>query len=164
MVRELLEDCVALLPPSRLSGITVRFPNSASAAIRGDLIQMRQVIMNLLINALDAMEENPGDRVLTLSAGTAARAPLAFAPPPDIGPVSESEYVFFAVEDNGSGMDEATKAKIFEPFFTTKPTGQGTGMGLAMVYGTVSHHKGWIQVKSAPGAGTTFCVFLPAAE
>ena len=70
---------------------------------------------------------------------------------------------FVAVRDSGHGMDEATVQRIFEPFFTTKPVGQGTGMGLAMVYGTVTSHNGWIQVASTPGEGTVFCVFLPKA-
>ena len=58
-------------------------------------------------------------------------------------------------------MDEATRKRIFEPFFTTKPIGAGTGMGLAMAYGTVSNHRGWIQLESAPGRGSTFVLFLP---
>lgn len=61
-------------------------------------------------------------------------------------------------------MTEATQRKLFEPFFTTKPVGKGTGMGLAMVYGTVTNHQGWIQLESAPGVGTTFYLFLPAGQ
>ena len=61
-------------------------------------------------------------------------------------------------------MDEETKKKIFEPFFTTKPVGSGTGMGLAMVYGTVNHHRGWIQVSSTPGEGTVFSLFFPSGR
>ena len=68
------------------------------------------------------------------------------------------------VSDNGCGMTEATQRKLFEPFFTTKPVGKGTGMGLAMVYGTVTNHQGWIQLESAPGEGTTFYLFLPAGQ
>ena len=161
--RELLEECSALLDPGRMRDVTVRSSYPERAVMRGDLLQMQQMVMNLLINALDAMENNADGKVLTLSAGAAVHAPLPFTPPPDREGAAEEDFIHIAVGDNGSGMDEATRAKIFEPFFTTKPTGQGTGMGLAMVYGTVAHHKGWIQVKSAPGAGTTFCIFLPGA-
>ena len=162
-MRELLDECVALLDPGRIRGVTVRVGGGSGMITRGDQLQMHQVVMNLLINALDAVENNSGGKLITLETGPASRAPLAFAPPPDSGPAAEENYLWFAVSDNGSGMDEATVRKAFEPFFTTKPTGQGTGMGLAMVYGTVTHHKGWIQLQSAPGAGTTFCVFLPKA-
>ena len=75
-----------------------------------------------------------------------------------------SNYCFVAVQDSGHGMDEETMHRIFEPFFTTKPVGLGTGMGLAMVYGTVTSHNGWIQVASTPGKGTVFCVFLPKVQ
>ena len=159
--RELLEECSALLDPGRMRGVSVRSSYPDRAVMRGDLLQMQQMIMNLLINALDAMENNADGKILTLSAGTAARAPLTFSPPPDREGAKAEDFIYIVIGDNGAGMDEATLGKIFEPFFTTKPIGQGTGMGLAMVYGTVTHHKGWIQVKSAPGAGTTFCIFLP---
>jgi signal transduction histidine kinase len=75
-----------------------------------------------------------------------------------------SQYLFIHIRDNGSGMSEEVKAKVFEPFFTTKPVGVGTGMGLSMVYGTVSHHLGWIHLESELGKGTTFCLYLPKAE
>ena len=73
-------------------------------------------------------------------------------------------FLEITVSDNGCGMTEATQRKLFEPFFTTKPVGKGTGMGLAMVYGTVTNHQGWIQLESAPGEGTTFYLFLPAGQ
>ena len=160
---KLLDECTGLLDPFRTRGveITTAYPKHKKLLIRGDLVQMQQVVLNLLINALDATADNPDSRRIVLSAGSADDAPLKFAPSPDYAK-EDGEYLYFAVKDNGSGMDEATRKKVFEPFFTTKPVGSGTGMGLAMVYGTVSHHKGWIQLQSEPGKGTTFCFFFPA--
>ena len=114
-----------------------------------------------MLNAIDAMEQNQGEQRLTLFAGPAAEAPLPFSPPADHSDARPEEYIFIQVADNGCGMDRATMEKAFEPFFTTKPVGRGTGMGLAMVYGTVSHHQGWIELESTPGAGSSFCIFLP---
>ncbi len=163
-LKQLLEECTGLLDPYRVRGVD--FVNRYSAddlVIMGDQIQMQQVVLNLLINALDATLCNEGERVITVSAGLAVNAPCPFAPVPDFSDAKVEDYLFAAVTDNGSGMDEETKKKIFEPFFTTKPVGSGTGMGLAMVYGTVTHHKGWIQLQSVQGKGTTFCIFLPNA-
>lgn len=163
-VPELLDECAGLLDPFRTRGVDISSHfESGSWVMRGDQIQMQQVVLNLLINALDATAENSGDRIIRLSAGAAANAPLKFLAPVDNSDAAVENYLYFAVRDNGSGMDEATKAKVFEPFFTTKPVGSGTGMGLAMVYGTVTHHRGWIQLQTAPGDGTLFCFFFPRA-
>ena len=160
---ELLEECTGLLDPYRKQGVEFRCAwENGPLVIRGDLVQMQQVVLNLLINALDATAENDGERIITLQAGPASEAPLRFAPPAEHAGAGEDDYFFFSVGDNGIGMDEETKKKIFEPFFTTKPVGAGTGMGLAMVYGTVHHHRGWIQLSSTPGKGTVFSLFFPA--
>ena len=161
-LKELLDECVGMLDPFRVGG--VEFDSCFSGdelIISGDHVQLQQVVLNLLINALDATAGNSGERRVDLSAGYAAEAPLGFAPPPDYPDAAVEDHLYFAVRDNGSGMDEATQKKIFEPFFTTKPVGSGTGMGLAMVYGTVTHHRGWIQLDSSPGRGTLFCFFFP---
>ena len=161
-LKQLLEECTALLDPYRVRGVD--FTNkylSGNLRICGDQVQMQQVILNLLINALDATAGNSGERKIMVSAGMAENAPCEFLPTPDFSGAEIKNYLFFAVADNGSGMDENTRKRIFEPFFTTKPVGTGTGMGLAMVYGTVNNHKGWIQLQSSPGNGTVFCIFLP---
>ena len=85
-------------------------------------------------------------------------------PPAEAEDKDVSNYLFILVRDNGSGMSDEIKAKVFEPFFTTKPVGAGTGMGLSMVYGTVSHHHGWIHLESEVGKGTSFCLYLPKCK
>jgi signal transduction histidine kinase len=132
--------------------------------MQGDQIQMQQVVLNLLINALDATAENKKERIIELRAGAAVNAPLKFLAPVENSDAKAEDYLYFAVRDNGSGMDENIKRKVFEPFFTTKPVGSGTGMGLAMVYGTVTHHRGWIQLQSSLGEGTLFCFFFPKVK
>lgn len=121
-------------------------------------------MLNLMINAIDAMANNRGEQILTITAGPADASPVPLEPPPERAGINPADYLFIRVSDNGCGMTEATQRKLFEPFFTTKPVGKGTGMGLAMVYGTVTNHQGWIQLESAPGEGTTFYLFLPAGR
>jgi CheY-like chemotaxis protein len=111
--------------------------------------------MNLVINARDAM---PGGGDLTISTGTTHRLEEQAARPVGARPV---ESVVLTVADTGLGMDEETKRHIFEPFFTTKPRGFGTGLGLSIVYGIVQQSNGWVEVQSAPGAGTEFRIMLP---
>ena len=82
-------------------------------------------------------------------------------PSPDI---NTDDYYVVCVKDNGYGIDGDTMKHIFDPFFTTKPTGEGTGMGLAMVYGTITNHHGWVQVQSKVGKGTKFYLFLPRVK
>ncbi|NTV52032.1 MAG: response regulator, partial [Candidatus Firestonebacteria bacterium] len=123
-------------------------------AVLMDQTQLTQVLLNLLVNAGQAMPE--GGRLLI-------RAEDALPGAQDTPPVAAG-FVKLMVADTGSGMDAATQARIFEPFFTTKGPGQGTGLGLASVYGIVKSHGGAIGVESKPGQGTTFTLFLPATD
>ena len=130
--------------------------------IRGDKVQLQQVIINLLINARDAMESNGDeDMRLMVRVDSAEKFNIPLKPAGVKVKVHPEDYYCIMIEDNGCGMDKSTMLRIFEPFFTTKPIGKGTGMGLAMVYGTVSNHHGWVQVTSKVGKGTAFYVFLP---
>lgn len=126
--------------------------------VMADRNQIHQVLMNLCVNARDAM---PDGGTITISSAVVAGSSLTkvFAEMA----VSKS-YVCVSVSDTGTGMDEATKNRIFEPFFTTKSTGKGTGLGLAVVYGIVKAHIGFIDVQSKPGNGTTFSIYLPLSE
>jgi PAS domain S-box-containing protein len=129
-------------------------------AIEGDVGQLQQVVMNLVINGAEAMGSQPGAVLITTSIQDVDQqyiATLSLAH--DIGP---GNYVVLEVHDTGSGMDERTVSKIFDPFFTTKF--QGRGLGLAAVQGIVRSHKGAIKVYSTPGKGTTFKVLLPATS
>jgi CheY-like chemotaxis protein len=123
--------------------------------VRADRAQLEQVIINLCVNAKDAM---PHGGKLTI----ATRSFRIGASEAELIGVHPAEYVELAVTDNGTGMDEATRARIFEPFFTTKAVGHGTGLGLATVYGIITQSGGSITVESTPGAGSCFRVLLPA--
>jgi two-component system cell cycle sensor histidine kinase/response regulator CckA len=126
--------------------------------VRADANQIQQVLLNLALNAKDAM---PAGGVLRMRAYQQRLDPEWSSRLPGTRP---GPYVIVEVVDSGVGMDEATKARIFEPFFTTKAAGKGTGLGLAIVYGAVRQSGGAIEVESAPGRGTTFRIFLPADE
>lgn len=127
-------------------------------AILGDPSKLQQVIMNLCLNARDAMVEGG---TLTISTGEVSLEPNQYELHPE---AKSGPYVQLRVADTGIGMDVDTQARIFEPFFTTKRQGVGTGMGLALVFGIISHHRGFIQVKSAPEKGTVFDVYLPVTD
>jgi len=140
LVFESAEMLRHLLPTS--IELDVRNALKGKAWVRADASRIQQVIMNLVLNARDAMCQG-GKITLSLR--------------------HSQDEIALSVVDNGPGMTEETKKRLFEPFFTTKSRGKGTGLGLAVVHGIVTHHNGRIDVESVPGKGTTLTVFLPAA-
>ena len=158
-LNKLIANLDQLLRP--LLGEDVRLELKLSpklGCIQADPCQIEQIIMNLAVNARDAMPYGGSLTILTESVVvTMARSQEHLS-------IEPGRYMMFAVSDTGVGMDERTRARVFEPFFTTKELGKGTGLGLSIVYGIVKQHGGHITVKSDLGAGTTFRVYLPASE
>jgi PAS domain S-box-containing protein len=125
--------------------------------VKADPGQLEQVVVNLAVNARDAM---PAGGILTIATATLV---LDEAEAPEHPEISAGEYVLLVVKDTGTGMTEEVKAHVFEPFYTTKEVGKGTGLGLATCYGIVRQNRGHIELVSEVGKGTTFTVYLPRA-
>ena len=157
-LQQVVSDMTRML--ERLLGeiVTLEFvPVIDNSFVQGDSGMLEQVVMNLAVNARDAMKS--GGR-LTIGVET-VEIDDAFN---EIHPQARAgRFVRLRVSDNGIGMTPETMSHIFEPFFTTKDVGQGTGLGLATVYGIVKQHEGWVEVSSELGKGTTFDVYLPAS-
>ena len=126
------------------------------AKVRADPRQLEQVLLNLTLNARDAMPDGGAITISTYEAAPTAADAEQGGPPP-------GTYEVLAVEDTGHGMDPRTLDRVFEPFFTTKEVGRGTGLGLSVVHGIVSQSGGHIRVRSAPGLGAVFTLYFPAA-
>jgi signal transduction histidine kinase len=155
-VNKVIQEMAGILAHLGGESIEVVIARSASQArVRADAGQMHQVILNLFLNARDAMPTGGTLRIETseveLTAADSRRIPEAVPGP----------YVMLSLSDTGIGMDEETRSHVFEPFYTTKPIGKGTGLGLATVYGIVRQTGGQIQVETLPDKGTTFRIFLP---
>jgi signal transduction histidine kinase len=127
-------------------------PHDDALHVQADEGAVHQLLINLVVNAIHAM---PSGGTIVIGARFVDQAP----PPYVEGDVTH--WLAVEVKDTGTGMDDATKKRIFEPFFTTKPVGEGTGLGLSVTWGIVREHRGWIDVQSAPGKGSTFTVYLP---
>ena len=146
---------------ARLLGADVAMefvPAQDLPGISGDVAMIEQILLNLVVNARDAMAKGGQ---LTISTSVCQLEGEAAKRNPEARP---GVFVRLAVSDSGSGIAPEVLPRIFEPFFTTKSTGKGTGLGLATVYGIAKQHQGWIEVESEVGKGTTFNVFLPASS
>jgi len=154
-----LKDISKLLRPLMGDDVEVRIvPRTQSAIVEADPGQFDQIVMNLAVNARDAM---PGGGRFILETDVVEFDQHVADQHQPLGP---GKYVMLAVSDTGTGMDKITLSRIFEPFFTTKDPGKGTGLGLATVYGIAQQSGGHIWVYSEPNRGTTFRLYLPSAE
>lgn len=154
-LNSLIADMEKMLGRLIREDITFTFdPGESLGRVKADPTQIEQVILNLVVNACDAMSQGGCLKIetynVTVDERTAHERP----------PMPPGEYVALAVTDTGDGMDAQTKARIFEPFFTTKEMGKGTGLGLATVYGVVKQSEGFIWVESEPGQGARFEIYL----
>jgi two-component system cell cycle sensor histidine kinase/response regulator CckA len=154
-LNDVVADCVKMMATTFPKTIRIHTqPGSGLPHVLADENQVSQVIMNLTLNARDAM---PGGGEITIVTGIESGSVLVDRYPD----ARRTDYVRLTVTDNGAGMDGETLKKIFEPFFTTKGRGKGTGLGLAVVYGIVGSHQGFIETRSTPGKGTTVDIFMP---
>ena len=158
-LNERLREISKLLRPLLGDDVEILIvPKTTSAVVEADPGQLDQIVVNLAVNARDAM---PGGGKFILET-SAVKLDEGIAEQHQA--LTPGKYVMLAVSDTGSGMDDATASRIFEPFFTTKEAGKGTGLGLATVYGIVKQSAGHIMVYTERGQGTTFKIYLPNAE
>ncbi len=155
-VRHLVKDMIRETFPKNLSS-GMDIPNTLWTVL-GDPTQLHQVVLNLCVNARDALSE--GGTIRICGSNEVLDKPLSFLSET----IPPGRYVHLQVTDNGAGMRAETVERIFEPFFTTKEQGKGTGLGLSTTLGIVKSHHGLISVESTLGKGSTFHVYLPAAE
>jgi PAS domain S-box-containing protein len=153
-----VQETKRLLRRALGDGITLESELGDIGSVLADPGQLEQVLVNLAVNARDAMPK--GGTLIVRTRDVVVDEPVARRHKG----LRTGEYVTLAVEDTGIGMDAATQARIFEPFFTTKGVGRGTGLGLAMVYGIVKQSGGYVAVESTPGAGATFTIYLPRQQ
>ncbi|MER3441645.1 MAG: hypothetical protein C4296_09785 [Gemmataceae bacterium] len=159
VLRQVIEDTFALLRRTIDPRISLEMQVAEDVwPVSGDAGQLGQVLMNLCLNARDAMPAG-GRLCVTAENCTLDERAAQFRPEASAG-----SFVRLQVSDTGSGIAPEVLPHIFEPFFTTKEPGKGTGLGLAVVYGIVRQHRGWIECQSQPGQGTTFTIYLPSAQ
>ena len=157
-LNQVIDDFIRLLRRTLREDIQIKPElNPDIPNIRADRSQVEQILMNLAVNAQDAM---PDGGILTIGTENAVLDAYMVSQHPDVTP---GAYVQLLLSDTGAGMNADTTRKIFDPFFTTKEKGKGTGLGLSTVYGIIRQHEGYIWVYSEPGHGTVFKIFLPVS-
>jgi len=158
---EIVRDMVELLQVSVPKTLTLKYALAADLpAVKGDVVQIQQILMNLLTNAAEAVGDNQGTISIATGLVDCDEALLRDVRP--AGNLSAGKHVFLEIADSGPGMNEETRGNIFDPFFTTKVTGRG--LGLATVFGIVKGHGGALHLRSSPGEGATFRAILPCMD
>lgn len=150
-----IESALSLLRPTIPASVDIQFKPTIDVMVMGNMTQIHQVLVNLINNAVDAMDDN-GTIIITTTQIN-KDDPVLKNFPQNLA----QNYCKIVVHDTGHGMDQATVDRIFEPFFTTKEVGQGTGLGLSIVHSIIKEHQGEITVTSQPGKGTSFIIYLP---
>ena len=158
MLGHVARETIALLRSTFPTDIQVVQQIDDTKPVLADATQMHQVIMNLCVNASQAMPS--GGALSVVLEGVSAPEITC----PSCGKLIKGEQVHLKIQDTGCGMDRETRTRIFDPFFSTKPIGQGSGLGLAVTHGIVTQHNGHICAESTPGFGSTFHLFIPAVE
>jgi signal transduction histidine kinase len=138
--------------------VALQFTAGDIPPVLADVGMLEQVLMNLAVNAQDAM---PDGGTLNIRTGVEIISEAFARQNPE---ASAGRFLWLEIADTGCGISSENLSKIFEPFFTTKEAGKGTGLGLAIVYGIIRQHRGWITLHSKVGCGTTFKIYLPAME
>ena len=162
--KQMIEHTLSMLTVSNSVQMQIehKFP-SEDIYIRGDQVQLSQVLLNLILNAADAMEKCAEKKLcITLCPANAVMDKIEKFTAGN--KLDWYKYCCISVADSGIGISEELQKKVFEPFFTTKPVGSGTGMGLSMVYGTIRNHNGFVYLESREGEGATFYILLPVTE
>ena len=157
-VRSIAERAVEMSRRSLGPATTIEIAGDGAASVRVDATSIAQALVNILLNAGDALKDRPAPRVwieLDDVGGEDSGTPASS------GAGGQQRCARVVIRDNGIGMDEATQRRVFEPFFTNKPVGQGTGLGLATTYAIVREHRGSVECTSRAGEGTTFTIRLP---
>lgn len=157
-IDETVEEVTGLIAPLVGAKIKMKMDLAAGCQVLAAPSQLQQLLMNLCINARDAMPEGGKLKIQTQLRSVSPEEEKHHVN------LAAGEYMMLSVSDTGTGMDEETRLRIFDPFFTTKPAGKGTGLGLSTVYGIVQRLAGHIEVSSAPGKGSTFHIYLPRAS
>lgn len=155
-LNEVIEAALSLLRPTIPSSIIINFKSEARCMISANQTQLHQVLVNIINNAVDAMNR---EGIITLRVSRVEANDACLAALPDIIPTQN--YCKIEIMDRGQGMDQSTMDRIFEPFFTTKEVGKGTGLGLSIAHSIMKEHNGNIMVSSQIGQGTTFTLILP---
>ncbi len=155
-LNDLITDCTKVIQHLLPTDILLKYRFSAGLPLlQADAVMMEQILLNLAVNARDAMPKG-GQMIISTQLVEFEENRISTSPQARAG-----RFLCLSVADNGCGMDPETQARIFEPFFTTKSADKGTGLGLATVYGAVQQHQGWIELQSAVGQGSTFRIYFP---